>query len=138
MNHYSFIAASDADLMSLNDVRARSDIQVTLALSSLAELSTLISLLQSGLSLALNINIEGVKEVWSVSEQLKEVEQVDFDDFYVVWLAKTGRNDSATERHMLQHFLSFIPEFNNAPNRLILLEPKLQATLLERSVASVL
>lgn len=124
--------------MSLNDVRARSDIQVTLALSSLVELSTLISLLQSGLSLALNINIEGVKEVWSVSEGLKEVEQADFDDFYAVWLVKTGRNDSATERHMLQHFLSFIPEFNNAPNRLILLEPKLQATLLDRSVASVL
>jgi len=134
LNHYSFIAASDADLMSLNDVRARSDIQVTLALSSLVELSTLISLLQSGLSLALNINIEGVKEVWSVSEELKEVEQADFDDFYKVWLVKTGRDESATERHMLQQFLSFLPEFNNAPNRLILLEPRLKTSLLDNTL----
>lgn len=134
MNHYSFIAASDADLMSLNNVRARSDIQVTLALSSLVELSTLISLLQSGLSLTLNINIEGVKEVWSVSEELKEIDQADFDDFYAVWLEKTGRNDSATERYMLQQFLSFLPEFNNAPNRLILLEPRLKTSLLDNTL----
>ncbi|MCC2607469.1 hypothetical protein [Planctobacterium marinum] len=137
MNHYSFIAASDADLMTLNDARARSDIQVTLTLSSLVELSTLISLLQSGLSLALNINIEGVKEVWSVSEELQEVEQADFDGFYTRWLAKTQRIDSDAERDMMQRFQRFLPEFNTARNKLILLEPKLQTTLFESSVTRV-
>lgn len=137
MNHYSFIAASDADLMTLNDARARSDIQVTLTLSSLVELSTLISLLQSGLSLALNINIEGVKEVWSVSEELQEVEQTDFDGFYTRWLAKTQRVDSDAERDMMQRFQRFLPEFNTARNKLILLEPKLQTTLFESSVTRV-
>lgn len=137
MNHYSFIAASDADLMTLNDARARSDIQVTLTLSSLVELSTLISLLQSGLSLALNINIEGVKEVWSVSEELQEVEQADFDGFYTRWLAKTQRIDSDAERDMMQRFQRFLPEFNAARNKLILLEPKLQTTLFESSVTRV-
>lgn len=128
MQYYSFIAASDSDLMCLNDAQARSDIQFTVGLKSLGELSTLVSLLGSGLSLNFDVNIEGVKEIWSVAEPLMDIKSTEVDGFYANWLSTSARQDDKNEQAWFQQFLQFVPQFNQAQNPLIILEPKLASS----------
>ncbi|BDX06128.1 hypothetical protein [Planctobacterium marinum] len=136
MQYYSFIAASDADLMCLNEAQARSDIQFTVALDSLGELSTLVSLMGSGLSLNLAVNIEGVKEIWGVAEPLAVNQNEEITLLYDKWISASARQDSKNEQAWFQQFLQFVPQFNQAQNPLIILEPKLASPELAIQVGS--
>lgn len=123
--------------MVLNDAQARSDIQCTIELQSLSELSALVSLLGSGLSLNFTVNIESVKEIWSVAEPLIVNDDDDVEVYYQKWLAVSKRQDTAIEKRWFQGFIEFIPQFNQADNPLIILEPKAVDSVQSGSAVSI-
>lgn len=123
MNHYSFIAASNVDLMSLNDVRHRENIAEPVQLGSLGELSILVTLLDSGLTIPASVNMEDVKEIWTVTGPLCHFNDKEFDVIYREWIAESSRADTPEEQEQLARLNAFIPEFNHAQHKLIALIP---------------
>ena len=123
MNHYSFIAAAKMDLMSLNDVKHRENIAESIQLNALDELSLLVSNLDSGLTIPPPLNIEDVKEIWTITGPLCHFSHTEFDTFYRHWLTESTRPDSPEEREQLERLNAFIPALNNADICLIVLMP---------------
>lgn len=122
MNHYTFIAANQTDLDWLNNVAARAESSQSIALNSPNELSILLNLFGSGVSIVPNLTIENLRAVWSASTVLNQVSEDDFEQFYRLWIEESGRDNTMDEYGQLQQLNAFVPTFNDAKHKLIGLE----------------
>ncbi len=122
MSQYSFIAANSIDILTINDVASRSQIQCRISLNSLNDLSDLLGYFGSGLTIAPQLEIEDVRELWSTSQPLEQKSEQEFDAFYEAWINETGRDNSMDEYGQLMQLNAFISQFNAAQYKLIAVE----------------
>jgi len=118
--HFSFVPLQKLDLVILNNLEERYEIEDGLTLSSTDELKIFVDLLGGKLTESPFEKLLEVDASWLITDALKPVCENEFDSFYQKWLELTGRDNNMDEYGQLICFNSFVGKLNQATHKVVL------------------
>jgi|GEM_PF-842333 len=118
--HFSFVPLQSLDLVILNNLEDRYEIEYVLSLSSSVELKIFVELLGGKFIKSPFEKLQEVDVSWQISGVLNPVSENVFDSFYQKWLGLTGRDNNMDEYGQLICFNSCVDKLNQATHKVVL------------------
>jgi len=118
--HFSFVPLQKLDLITLNNLEERYEIEDVLSLSSSDELKIIVELLGGKLDKSPFENLKEVDASWLITGLLNPICENEFDSFYQKWLGLTGRDNNMDEYGQLMCFNSCVGKLNQATHKVVL------------------